>query len=170
MDTRSIKLGGLRCGSSGGSSLFQALPSRIFASLFPLPLPPGLPGLRLRLRLRPPRPRWPSCLAFEFRGGAPLRLRLRLLLMLPLPLPPPPRLFRALSNQSAGSSRSCSWSSSARCSIRNRSLLRARLPTLMGALAPQPSPNVSSFASQSRGPRESTGPMEASEKGPERML
>jgi hypothetical protein len=161
MDTRSIKLGGLRCGgaSGGGSSLFQALPSRIFASLFPLPLPPGL-----RLRLRPPRPRWPSCLAFAFRGGAPLRLRL-LLLLLPLP-----RLFRALSNQSAGSSRSSSWSSSARCSIRNRSLLRARLPTLMGALVPQPSPNVSSFASQSRGPRARVGPMEASEKGPERML
>ena len=158
MDTRSIKLGRLRCG--GGSSLFQALPSRIFASLFPLPLPPGLPGLRLRLRLRPPRPRWPSCLAFEFRGRTPLRL-----LLLPLP-----RLFRALSNQSAGSSRSCSWSSSARCSIRNRSLLRARLPTLMGALVPQPSPNVSSFASQSRGPRARVGPMEASEKGPVRML
>ena len=89
----------------------------------------------------------------------------------PAPVPPPParewRALRGLPNQSSGSSRSCC--SRARCSIRIRSLLRARLPTLMGALAPQPSPNVSPF-SQSRGARVRIGDVASSEKGPERVL
>jgi hypothetical protein len=53
--------------------------------------------------------------------------------------------------------------------MRIRSLLRARLPTLMGAFAPQPSPNESPF-SQSRGARACVGNVVASEKGPERVL
>jgi hypothetical protein len=134
MPTRSSKLGLL---DGGGSSLFHALPIRIFASFFPTPRPPAS---------GPPEP--PSCLGFRT---------------------PRLRMFRAFANQSPGSSCSCSWSSSARRSSRARLLLRARLPTFIGAFAPQPSPKVSPF-SQSRGGRACTGAGAASEKGPESMF
>jgi hypothetical protein len=79
------------------------------------------------------------------------------------------RTFRGLPNQSSASDSSCI--SSARCSIRTRSLLRARLPTLMGALVPQPSPK-DSLVSQSRGARACTGDAVtvSSENGPVKVL
>ena len=141
MLTRSSKLG---LPDDGGSSLFHALPIRIFASFFPTPRSYPAPS-------DPPSPPLPflSCLA--------------------PPRTPRLRMFRAFANQSPGSSCSCSRSSSARRSIRTRLLLRARLPTFIGALAPQPSLNVSPF-SQSRGARARTGATAASEKGPESVL
>ena len=100
----------------------------------------------------------PPSLLSRSRGAAP-------------PLPPVPRFrtFRGFPNQSSASD--SSWISSARCSIRIRSLLRARLPTLMGALAPQPSPK-DSLVSQSRGARVRTGDAASasSEKGPVKTL
>lgn len=89
--------------------------------------------------------------------------------LLSAPRAPRLRTFRAFANQSLWSSSSCSSSSRARRSIRARSLLRARLPTFIGAFAPQPSPKVSSF-SQSRGARARTGRVAASKKGPESMF
>ena len=56
--------------------------------------------------------------------------------------------------------------------MRMRSLLRARLPTLMGAVAPQPSPK-DSLVSQSRGARACTGAAatgSSSENGPVKVL